>query len=114
MSKQLFLQGAPVVLQWCYCRGVAWLWPGTGAVELFCRLSSIVGVGLFCSSSGVGLSAAVAGWGCFAAAICRNAADTGNDYNYRLEEMEPCPGLSVQFFFVLLRHVMLLCPRDIN
>ncbi len=52
MSKQLFLQGAPVVLQQCYCRGeLLWL----GAVELFCRLSSIVGVGLFCSSMG---------WGC--------------------------------------------------
>ena len=66
-----------------------------GAVELFCRLSSIVG------------------WGCFAVvrdlvnSLCPlshssellYAADsTGNDYKYRLEErrdgaeeMEPCP-----------------------
>ncbi len=51
-------------------------------------------MGLFCSSHSLELL---------------YAADTGNDYNYRLEEREPCPGLSV-----LLRHVMLLCPRDIN
>ncbi len=99
---------------------LAWLWPGTGAVELFCRLSSIVGVGLFCSSSGARLSAAVAGWGCFAVAIRRNcyiAADTGNDCNYRLEERRDGAVSRVVcsvLFFVLLRHVMLLCPRDIN
>ncbi len=102
---------------------MAWLWPGTGtgAVELFCRLSSIdlVGVGLFCSSSGVGLSAAVAGWGCFAghSSELLYAADTGNDYNYRLEERRDGAVSRVVcsvLFFVLLRHVMLLCPRDIN
>ncbi len=104
MSKQLFLQGqgAPVVLQRCYCRGeLLWL-GGTGAVELFCRLSSIVGVGLFCSSHSSELL---------------YAADTGNDYNYRLEERRDGAVSRVVcsvLFCVLLRHVMLLCPRDIN
>ncbi len=58
----------------------------------------------------------LAGWGCFAVTVVRDlvnslcplshssellyAADTGNDYNYRLEEMEVCPGLSVQFYFL--------------
>ncbi len=98
------------------------------------RLSSIVqwGGAVLQQYSGVGLSAAVAGWGCFA--VVRDlvnsfcplshssellyAADTGNDYNYRLEErrdgavsMQGCLFSSI---FVLLRHVMLLCPRDIN
>ena len=84
-----------------------------GAVELFCRLSSIVG------------------WGCFAVvrdlvnSLCPlshssellYAADTGNDYNYRLEERRDGAVSRVVcsvLFFVLLRHVMLLCPRDIN
>ncbi len=96
---------------------MAWLWPGT---ELFCRLSSIVGVGLFCSSSGVGLSAAVSGVGLFCSSHSSEllyAADTGNDYNYRLEERRDGAVSRVVcsvLFFVLLRHVMLLCPRDIN
>ncbi len=119
MSKQLFLQGAPVV-QRCYCRGEL----GLVVARYGCRVAVLQteqysGVGLFCSSSGVGLSAAVAGWGCFAVAIRRNAADTGNDYNYRLEVEERRDGAVSRvvcsvLFFVLLRHVMLLCPRDIN
>ncbi len=78
--------------------------------------------------SGVGLSAAVAGWGCFAVVrdlvngLCHSwellyAADTGNDYNYRLEERRDGAVSRVVcsvLFFVLLRRVMLLCPRDIN
>ncbi len=45
------------------------------------------------------------------------AADTGNDYNYRLEERRDGAVSRVVcsvLFFVLLRRVMLLCPRDIN
>ncbi len=97
---------------------MAWLWPGTGAVELFCRLSSIVGVGLFCSSSGVGLFCSSHLSELLYAADTGNA-DTGNDYNYRLEERRDGAVSRVVcsvLFFVLLRHVMLLdlCPRDIN
>ncbi len=86
---------------------MAWLWPaGYGAVELFCRLSSIVGVGL---------SAAVAGLFCSShSSELLYAADTGNDYNYCLEERRDGAVSRVVCSVLLLRHVMLLCPRDIN
>ncbi len=66
--------------------------------------------------SGVGLSAAVAGWGCFGSHSSEllYAADTGNDYNYRLEERRDGAVSRVVCSVLLLRHVMLLCPRDIN
>ncbi len=51
--------------------------------------------------SGVGLSAAVAGWGCFAVAICYTLQILAmTKLSSRREEMELCPGLSVQFYFV--------------
>ncbi len=98
---------------------MAWLWvPWSlqteqySGVELFC--SSIVGWG--CQH------AAVAGWGCQHAAVAGlqyshssdpellYAADTGNDYNYCLEERRDRAVSRVVcsvLFFVLLRHVML-------
>ncbi len=71
------------------------------------------GVGLFCSS--------IVGWGCqrqpFVGTVIRCRYWHGNDYNYRLEERRDEAVSRVVcsvLFFVLLRHVMLLCPRDIN
>ncbi len=66
MSKQLVLQGAPVVLQWCYCRGeLLWLGAGYGCRGAVLQTEQYSGGGAVSSSI-------VAGWGCFAAAIRRN------------------------------------------
>ncbi len=101
-----------------------------GAVELEQteQYSTVQWGGAVLQHSGVGLSAAVAGWGCFAVvrdlvnSLCPlshssellYAADTGNDYNYRLEERKDGAVSRVVCSVLLLRHVMLLCPRDIN
>ncbi len=120
MSKQLFLQGAPVVLQRCYSRGEL-LWHVAGYRTGTCRGAvlqteqysggglGIVGWGWGCRSSGVGLFCSSH------SSELLHAADTGNDYNYRLEERRDGAVSRVVcsvLFFVLLRHVMLLCPPD--
>ncbi len=83
---------------------MAWLWPGTGAVELFCRLSSIVGMGL---------SAAVAGVGLFCSSHSSEllyAADTGNDYNYHLEERSRVQGCLFSSIFCVTKTCYVAMP----